>query len=354
MDLATLGWNDTWEQHLRSASVPGGQPARVMAEHRELYLVQTAAGEMRARASGRMRHFAWQTADLPAVGDWVVLTAGESAFGSIHAVLPRKSKFSRKVAGDRADEQVVGANVDTVWVISALDSDLNAARLERYLTMVWESGASPVIVLTKADLVDAPDAVATDLGSRVPGVPIHAVSAVNESGLQELRRYTPVGQTIALVGSSGVGKSTLLNRLAGESVMAVSEVREYDGKGRHTTTHRQLVPLPNGGLLLDTPGMRELQLWHSEVGLDATFDDIAALASECRFGDCRHETEPDCAVREAVESGQLPTTRLESYWKLQRELSFLRRKVDVRAAVEEKRQIKRIMKEYRRRTKPDS
>jgi ribosome biogenesis GTPase len=261
------------------------------------------------------------------------------------------STFSRKAAGKRTDEQIVGANVDTVWIVSAFDSDLNPARLERYVTLVWESGASPVVVVAKADLSEAPESIVAGLTARVVGVPIHAVSAIDGAGLEVLRRYLAPGQTIALLGSSGVGKSTLINRLAGHEVMRTVSVRASDGKGRHTTTHRQLVLLPSGGLLLDTPGMRELQLWSSDEGLEKSFPDIDAIAAGCRFADCRHESEPGCAVHAAVESGELAPGRLENFRKLTRELAYFERKRDVRAELEEKQRWKELTKEYRRRFK---
>ncbi len=352
MSLSLYGWNEDWVRSLETSEYPDGTPARVIAEHRELFQIHTGTSQRSARTSGRFRHRAGHRADFPAVGDWVVADLGDGeATAQIQEILPRRSKFSRKAAGERTDEQVVAANVDTVWIVSAMGSDLNPSRIERYLTLTWESGAHPVIVLTKTDLVDAPENAVAEVESRAIGVPVHAVSAVMGSGVEPLRSYLGTGQTIALLGSSGAGKSTLLNHLAGRDIMRVGDVRTGDGKGRHTTSHRQLVLLPTGGLLLDTPGMRELQLWSAAGGFETTFEDIETYAASCRFSDCRHAGEPGCAVSEALSRGDLTAQHFDNYQKLQRELAYLERKVDTRAGIEEKRRIKGIMKEYRRRVK---
>jgi ribosome biogenesis GTPase len=321
----------------------------VIVEYREVYRIQTGTEELQARVAGRLRHAAESSADLPAVGDWVVIEhEGPYSEAVIHAVLPRASYFSRKVAGKRTEEQVVAANVDTIWIVSSFGRDMNPARFDRYATLIWQGGATPVIILTKVDLAEDPEPVVSELRSRVIGVPIHSVSCVTGAGLEPLSAYLSPGQTIALLGSSGVGKSTLLNRLAGREVMATSEVRAGLGKGKHKTTHRQLVLLPSGALLLDTPGMRELQLWDAEDGIEQSFEDIESLAANCRFADCRHETEPGCAVHAAVESGSLPPERLASYRKLKKEAAYFDRKLDARTSFNAKRRWKSITKEYRR------
>ncbi len=349
MSLNDYGWNDSWAERLSEAQVEGGVAARVVAEHRELFRVHTGSEEIPARIAGRLRHVASRSAELPAVGDWVVIGSGDERGDSlIQMILPRMSVFSRKAAGKRTDEQIVAANVDTVWIVSPADADRNPARIERYLTVVWESGASPVVVLTKADLSAAPERMIAEVAPRAIGAPIHAVSAIDGAGLDELEQYLAPGSTIALLGPSGAGKSTLINRLAGREIMRTADVRESDGKGRHTTTHRQLVLLPSGALLLDTPGMRELQLWSAEEGLEKSFADIEALAAGCRFSDCGHDSEPGCAVQAAIRAGELDLPRFSSFRKLEKELGYLERKQDVRADLAERQRWKEITKDYKR------
>jgi ribosome biogenesis GTPase len=283
------------------------------------------------------------TAERPAIGDWVCATAGErDDRGIIRRVLERRSTLSRAAAGTAVGEQIVAANVYTIFIVTSFNEDLSANRLDRYLTMVWQSGATPVVVINKMDI--SPDAaiVVDAMRQRLPFVDVHAVTALAESGVHALSAYLRPACTIAFVGSSGVGKSSLINRLVGDDALAVSGIRDADGKGRHTTTARRLVVLPGGALLIDTPGMRELQPWNGEAGLATTFDDIIQLAAACRFGDCAHESEPDCAVLEAVSDGRLDVERLESFRRLGAEAQFEARKHDKAAAADAKRRWKQL------------
>lgn len=352
--LESWGWTPEREQALRERDTAGRTPGRITAIFQGIQRAITAAGEVQARVAGRLRHRASGRGDLPAVGDWVLLEgAAGDGDARIVEILPRRSRFSRKAAGDRADEQVVAANVDVVWIVAALGRELNVRRIERYLTLAWESGARPVVVLNKRDRV-ARDEVAAALqrvAEASTGVDVHAVSAATGEGLGELDAYLEPATTVALLGSSGVGKSTLINRLAGEEIHRVAEVREADEKGRHTTTHRELIRLPCGSLVIDTPGMREIQLWDADAGIEATFPDLERLALRCRFNDCRHEGEPGCALRQAVEDGEIAGDRLESYLKLQRELAHLERKKDARARREHRQRERRVHREHRKRTK---
>lgn len=321
---------------------------RVALEHKRMYRVWTDEGEFLCEVSGKFAFAASAREDFPAVGDWVILSARkDEGTGTIHSILPRFSKFSRKAAGNTAEEQIVAANVDTFFLVNSLNDDLNLRRIERYLLLAWESGANPVIILSKSDLCeDVPSRVA-DVEAIALGVPIIPVSAEMNEGLDRLKPYLGEGKTVALLGSSGVGKSTLTNTLLGEQKLAVKEIREDDDKGRHTTTHRELVLLPGGGVLIDTPGMRELQLWESQDGLAGAFSDIEELGDSCRFRDCRHVDEPGCAVREAIRNGNLPEERLSSYNKLQKELAYIERKADKRAQAEGKKQWKAINKQIK-------
>ncbi|MDP9235476.1 MAG: ribosome small subunit-dependent GTPase A [Actinomycetota bacterium] len=345
--LQDLGWDPYFEAQFEPYSHDDLIPARVAVQHRGAYVVLTQAGERPAELSGRLRHDASSLAELPAPGDWVAVrpVVNENKV-VIHAVLDRRSSFSRHVAGFETEEQVLAANVDTLFLINALDTGPNVRRIERYLTLAWESGAIPVVVLSKTDLSDDPSAARAMVEPVAVGVDIHLTSSVTGEGMDGLLTYLQRGRTVAVLGSSGAGKSTLINHLIGEERMATREIRS-DGKGRHTTTHRELILSPTGGLILDTPGMRELQLWDADEGIDQAFQDIASLAAECRFRDCKHEGEPGCAVLAAITDGSLPAERLASYRKLQRELRALEIKQDKRAKSDERRKY-RIQERSRR------
>jgi ribosome biogenesis GTPase / thiamine phosphate phosphatase len=345
--LHDLGWDDRWAADFAPHARSGLAPARVTIEFNHIVRVAGADGELQAQHAGRILHRATGRHELAAVGDWVALkrAPGERT-GTIEEVLPRRSKFSRKVAGELTQEQVVAANIDTVFLVMGLDGDFNPRRLERYLTVAWDSGADPVVLLSKADLCEERDARRLEIEAL--GAPTHLVSARSGLGLDAIGAYLKPGRTVALLGSSGVGKSTLINRLLGEERLVTREVRKSDDRGRHATSMRQLLTLPSGGLVIDTPGMRELQLWDSAGGLGATFADVEELGAACRFGNCGHVSEPGCAVRAAVEEGRLPRKRLESYHKLQKELVALAVRQDRRLEAEQRKKWRSIHKVARR------
>jgi len=317
--LSELGFGSFFEQQLQSSDGSHETPARVAAEHRGAYEVWSAAGSGQARLCGRLRR-ELEDGSPPGVGDWVILEEPHDPDGTavIERVLDRRTIFTRGAAGRETRQQVIAANVDLVFAVCGLDADFNLRRIERYLARIWASRARPVVILNKADICDDTGARIAEVERHAVGVQVHAVSALQREGIGEIRAEIREGMTVALVGSSGAGKSTLVNALLGEERMRTGAVRASDGRGRHVTTHRQLVLLPGGGLLLDTPGMRELQLLDDE-GIDDVFGEIAELAAGCRFRDCKHETEPGCAVKEAVESGSLDSDRFEHYRKLVRE-----------------------------------
>lgn len=328
----------------------GYEPARVCAELRGSHTLITAGGELAAKVSGRFLHHADPGA-FPAVGDWVAITARSSeGSATIHGVLERRTKLSRQVAGKTTEEQILAANVDIVFVVAALNEEFNLRRIERYLTSVWQSGAVPVVVLNKADLCDDLSAALDQTVDIAPGADVLVTTAVG-GDVSPLTPFIGPGQTCAFVGSSGVGKSSLINALVGAEAMTVRDIR-FDGKGRHTTTRRQLIPLTAGGVVIDTPGMREFQLWEADDGFDRAFADISELAESCRFSDCSHTHEPGCAVKEALANGSLDEARWRSYAKQQAELAAVARRKDRRLASENARRWKLLTKDAKARSRP--
>lgn len=344
MNLTPLGFSPFFEQQLTNVKMEGKVVGRVSLEHKHSYRVMTEHGEWLATVSGAFAFSTFSRTDYPAVGDFVLVEQmpGEQR-AIIHHLLDRKSKFVRKMAGREVDEQIVAANVDIVMLVMSLNADFNVRRLERYVIAAWDSGATPVVVLTKADLCDDVERFVREVEAVAFGVDIFVVSSVTGKGIESLKNLLKEGKTAALLGSSGAGKSTLTNALLETSHMMVSDIREDDAKGRHTTTHRELVVLPSGACLIDTPGMRELQLWDQSDSLSAGFRDIEELAEGCRFRDCTHKGEPGCAVEGAVDE-----VRLASYFKLQRELAFMEQKTDMAAKLAEKRKWKQISKNMKK------
>ena len=328
---AGLGWDDLWAAAYAPFAAGGRRPARVIAAHRDAWVVATDTGDRDATISGRLRHEAVRPGDLPAVGDWVAADADPAVAGPavITAVLPRRSAFRRAADGTVATEQVLASNVDTALVVTGLDGDFNLRRLERYLAVAWSGGATPVILLNKADVAADPDGFRVAAEAIAPGVDVRLITALTGEGVEALAiDHLAPGRTAVVLGSSGAGKSTLVNTLMGEERMRTAAVRADDARGRHTTTHRELLRLPGGALLIDTPGIRSLGVAGADAGLAPTFADVIDLASGCRFADCRHEREPGCEVRAALTDGRLSEERFASHRKLEREAAHVARQGD--------------------------
>ena len=357
LSLSDLGW--TTEREAEFQSVAGGDlvPGRICRQQSGRTYAWTEAGEVEAVLSGRLENIAASAAELPAIGDWVALLPlpGEEK-AVVQVLLTRTTCFSRKSAGGRTTEQVIAANIDTLFLVSGLDDELNIRRIERYLLLARESGAEPVVVLNKSDLRGDAEEIAGKVRAIAPALDFILTSASDGSGMERLAPHLGPGRTVALLGSSGVGKSSLINRLAGGEVARTGEVREKDSRGRHVTSHREMVFLPSGVILIDTPGMREVAIWVSEEGIAAAYPEIDELSERCKFRDCAHETEPGCAVLDAVESGDLNAARLESYHRLRKEFLDLQ----TRQGEQERKNVKRrwkpisksLKKYYDRREKP--
>lgn len=353
-DLAAWGWDRELQAALEEIEPADDWfVARVISEHRGGFRLMSAAGELLGMAPGRMRYRASGRRELPAVGDWVLARSEGDGPAAIQAILPRRTQFVRRMAGTEDREQVVAANIDLAFIVTSLNRELSLRRLERYLVAAWDSGARPVVLLSKTDLVDDPEPLLEAVREVAADVEVVPVSAVSGVGVERVRELLRPGVTVVLLGSSGVGKSTLVNLLAGEQLLRTQEVRAADQRGRHTTTQRQLFLLPSGALVLDTPGMREIGVVEADEGVEEAFEDVAELARACRFRDCKHESEPGCAVRQAVEAGQLEESRWIAYRKLFKEAAYQRRRADDGAARAEKERWKRIHKALRKTPKKD-
>lgn len=350
--LVALGLNDEIIKEFED-QCDKGYLGRVVAEYQGVYRVGTKAADILAKVSGKFMNSAMEDSTYPVVGDWVSVDriSNHAGEGIISKVFSRKSAVTRKVAGIRAEEQIIATNIDYIFICMSVNKDFNIRRLERYLTIGWNSGAIPVVILTKIDLSENLDQIKHAVANIAIGMDVLYVSSFSGEGIDEIHKYLSGGKTIAFIGSSGVGKSTLINNLLGEEKMAVKNIRQSDHKGKHTTTHRELIVIENSGLVIDTPGMREIQLLDHEEGMDDSFSDIMDLENQCKFSNCKHITEPGCAVKEAIENGTISTERLESYNKLLREINYMKRKSDRKSQLVHKNKISKRAREIRNKNK---
>lgn len=346
MNLNSYGYNNFFQKHFSEISDNGFIPARVAIEHKNIYIVYSEYGELSAELSGKFYFNAEEKEDFPAVGDWVVIRPLlDEQKALIEHVLPRQNVFARKSAGIKTEEQIIASNIDVLFIMTSLNLDLNINRLERYLTLALDKKLKAVIVLSKSDLCEDLEEKLEQIKRLSDEIPVHIISSIKGDGIDELKKYFSGNKTAAIVGSSGVGKSTFINTLLGENRLVVKDIGEYKDKGQHATTRRELIMLPEGGMIIDTPGMRELQLWEGGDGLSDVFADIEALFGTCRFSDCKHESEPGCAIREAIESGKIDEDKYQNYIKMQKEVKYFERRKDNKALIEEKKKWKKIYKQ---------
>lgn len=345
ISLQDLGFNSFFENEFSKSEDNPFLPARVISEHKEMYRLQNEKGEFLGEVSGKLRYTAVNRDDFPVVGDWVYIQELEGENKAIiHSIFPRKTKLSRKAPGKNIEEQILCANMDIIFIVQPMDSTFNPNRIERYLTIGWESGAIPIVILTKKDLCDSPDSIQLEAESAAIGTKVHSVNSITGDGYEQVKTYLSPGKTIVFIGQSGAGKSTLINKLSEQDLQKTQEIRDKDARGKHTTTHRELFVLATGGLLIDTPGLREIQLWGDESMLEETFSDIRELAASCKFPDCRHESEPGCSVLAALAKEEISLERLENYLKMKRELLFLESKMNESAKIVRKQKERQLQK----------
>ncbi len=348
MDLEILGWDGYFNSKFEEYSKFGFEPARIIVEHKERYKIFTQYGEMPAEVTGKFMHLSETSSEYPKTGDWVAVSVFKDENKAIiHHVVERKTKFSRKQAGELTEEQVIAANIDSIFIVQGLDDNYNPARLQRYATAVSACSIEPIILLNKTDIAENLDSKLSEVTELLKGITVLKISAKTGKGFDDLNSFIKKAKTYAFVGSSGAGKSSIINRISGVDVAATNEVREKDSKGKHTTTARELFILNSGGLLIDTPGMRELQLWSEDGSIGSGFDDIDVFAAQCKFADCNHETEPECAILKAIEDGTLEKKRYDQYLKLKREAFHMLAKVDEKAALEKRKKDKDFGKMYK-------